>query len=200
VLVNGDDGADTSRSSCEPRDGTRRALGLVMHAIAFATKRTFQGFLRITRKPLASLGLTAARYDLMTLLPMERRPGDWTRAKRQSDLWRALGVTPGVVSRMLDGLEERGLVRRARPEWRYEDRRQRYVSLTELGRACLCKVRRWMQRGLARIVLHAICYGKHDDPDVQFQNMDSLESYLSVLRQHFGDRATLYYPWGHPDD
>jgi len=171
-----------------------------MHAIAFATKRTFQGFLRITRKPLATLGLTAARYDLMTLLLVER-PAEFMRMPtRQSQLWRALGVTPGVVSRMLRGLEARGMVRRERPRERYEDRRQRHVSLTELGRACLCKARRWMQRGLARIVLHAICFGKHHDPDAQFEHMDTLEEYLRVLRSHFGDRATLYYPWGHPDD
>jgi hypothetical protein len=30
--------------------------------------------------------------------------------------------------------------------------------------------------------------------------MDQLESYLDVLRRDFGDTATLYYPWGHPDD
>jgi hypothetical protein len=30
--------------------------------------------------------------------------------------------------------------------------------------------------------------------------MEWLESYLRVLRRDFGDTATLYYPWGHPDD
>jgi hypothetical protein len=30
--------------------------------------------------------------------------------------------------------------------------------------------------------------------------MDMLESHLHVLRRDFGDTATLYYPWGHPDD
>jgi len=30
--------------------------------------------------------------------------------------------------------------------------------------------------------------------------MDTLESYLSCLREQFGDNAGLYYPWGHPDD
>ena len=191
---------ETERSG-GPSDGHAVCSGApAMHAIAFGTKRALHGFLRITRKALASQGLTAARYDLMTLLLVEQPTVRWGMPKRQSDLWRALGVTPGVVSRMLRGLEERGMVRRERPRERYEDRRQRHVSLTELGRACLCKVRRWMKRGLARIVLHAICFGKHDDVDAQFEHMDTLESYLRVLREHFGDRASLYYPWGHPDD
>jgi len=169
-----------------------------MHAIAFATKRAFQGFLHITRKPFASLGLTAARYDLMTLLLAEPC-AEMMAQPRQSELWRALGVTPGVVSRMLRGLEDRGMVTRERPH-KGRDRRQRLVRLTALGKACLFKVRRWMQRGLQRIVVHAICFGKHHDPDQRFENMEMLESYLAVLREHFGDRASLYYSWGHPDD
>ena len=44
-------------------------LGLLpMNAIAFGTKRAFHGFLRVTRKPFASLGLTAARFDMMSAL------------------------------------------------------------------------------------------------------------------------------------
>jgi len=171
-----------------------------MHAIAFASKRTFHGFLRIARKALASVGLTAARYDLMTLLLVERPPAGWVFPTRQSDLWRALGVTPGVVCRMLRRLEELGLVRRNRPAARWEDRRQRHVTLTELGRACLCKVRRWLRRALPPRVLHAVCFGKHDDPDARFENMETLESYLRALRRETGDRATLDYGWGHPDD
>jgi DNA-binding MarR family transcriptional regulator len=170
-----------------------------MHAIAFATKRAFHGFLRITRKPLESVGLTAARYDLMTLVHVDGEYADLMAPRRQSDLWRKLGVTPGVVSRMLRGLEARGMITRRRPEGR-GDRRQRHVTLTALGKACLLKVRRWMRRGLHRIVLRAICFGSHSDPDVQLWNMAELESYLRVLRTDFGDRASLYYPWGHPDD
>jgi hypothetical protein len=30
--------------------------------------------------------------------------------------------------------------------------------------------------------------------------MDQLEGYLRALRSDCGDTATLYYPWGHPDD
>jgi hypothetical protein len=49
-------------------------------------------------------------------------------------------------------------------------------------------------------VLHAICFGEHRDPEVQFWNMAELEEYLTVLGRHLADRASLYYRWGHPDD
>jgi hypothetical protein len=50
------------------------------------------------------------------------------------------------------------------------------------------------------LVCAAICFGKHRDPDQRLNHLATLESYLSALRTHFGDGATLYYPWGHPDD
>jgi len=50
------------------------------------------------------------------------------------------------------------------------------------------------------MVFHAICFGQHRDWWQRVVHMDMLEGYLKVLRRHFGDRATLYYSWGHPDD
>ena len=187
------------RRSGARRRAARAVLSAAdMHAIAFGTKRTFHGFLRVTRRAFASVALTAARYDLMSLLSLQAP--EWPScATRQSNLWRMLGVTPGVVSRMLRALEALGMVRRERPD-RRGDRRQRLVSITALGRTCLTRVRRWMQRGLHRAVLHAICFGKHRDPDVCFESMCDLESFLNELRRHFGDRASLYFSWGHPDD
>src|SRR4029077_5764769 len=100
-----------------------------MHAIVFGTKRAFHGALRVTRKPLLSLGLTAARFDLLSALrtraPVETACGAMVL---QSELRR-------MVSRMLRSLEALGLVTRSRPQ--YVDRRQRVVSLTERGRACI---------------------------------------------------------------
>jgi len=166
-----------------------------MNAISFGTKRAFHGFLRVTRKPLASLGLTAARFDLMFVLRQNLRPSP--RPVAQRTLRDYLGVSAPVVSRMLRSLEELGLVTRSRRAW---DRRQRWVSLTELGKARIHTAARWMLRGVQRIVLHAICFGRHDDPETRFWAMDSLETYLRALRDDCGDTARLYYPWGHPDD
>ncbi len=30
--------------------------------------------------------------------------------------------------------------------------------------------------------------------------MATLEQYLDGMRRHYGDMASLYYPWRHPDD
>jgi DNA-binding MarR family transcriptional regulator len=165
-----------------------------MNAIAFGTKRAFHGFLRVTRKALASVGLTAARFDLMQPLLGER--GDSAYSVRQSELRRVLGVTAGVVSRMLAALEALGLVERTRGY----DKRQRVVTLTARGIDCLRRARRLLLRGVQRIVCDAICFGRSRDPQERFVHMQALESYLLVLRRDFGDTATLYYPWGHPDD
>jgi DNA-binding MarR family transcriptional regulator len=176
-------------------DGTASAdASADMNSVAFGTKRAFHGFLRVTRKALASVGLTAARFDLMQPLLAER--GDRAYSLRQSELRRVLGVTAGVVSRMLRALEALGLVERTRGY----DRRQRDVTLTARGMDCMRRARRLLLRGVQRMVWDAICFGRSRDSWQRIVHMDTLESYLDVLRRHFGDTARLYYPWGHPDD
>jgi DNA-binding MarR family transcriptional regulator len=170
-----------------------------MHAIFFGMKRAYQGALRVTRRPLLSLGLTAARFDLMYAL-LERDPIGGACGVRmlQSELRGKLGVCASVVSRMLKSLEALGLVTRRRPE--YGDRRQRELSLTERGRACIRNAYQALMRAVRRLVNEAICFGKHRDADRCFVHVATLESYLSEMRGQYADRATLYYSWGHPDD
>ena len=169
-----------------------------VNAITFGTKRAFHGFLRATRKQLVEMGLTAARFDLLSVL-VKCRPGELCApGVRQSAIRRVLGVTAPVVTRMVRALERLGLVRR----WREQapDKRQVLVELTEAGERCILKAREVMLPAMSRTVLRAICFGKHRSASARFRHMDTLESYLSSLRGRFGDTATLYYPWGHPDD
>jgi DNA-binding MarR family transcriptional regulator len=174
---------------------------VAMNAIFFATKRVFHSAIRVTRGSLQSVapGLTAARFDMMFALTCENCDSDkldpWTL--KQSRLWRVLGVTPTVVSRMLRSLEALGWVTRRRPP--YGDQRQREVTLTEAGLACIRAAYKRMFRVAGSIVYHAICYGKHRDWDARWKNMDTLESYLRRLREYCRDSAQLYYCWGHPD-
>jgi DNA-binding MarR family transcriptional regulator len=167
-----------------------------MHAIAFGTKRAYHGFLRITRKPLAHLGLTAARFDMMHVLAGRGRKGHGAPCVLQREVQRRLGVTAGVVSRMLKALEGLGLLRR----FRSSDRRQRIVELTERGMECIRAARHMLLKGMHRVVCMAICFGRHRDANERFWRMAELESALNALRRDFADRASLYYPWGHPDD
>ncbi len=166
-----------------------------MNAIAFGTKRAFHGFLRLTRKPLVSMGLTAARFDMLSAVLMASNP---YAHLRQSDLRKTLGVTAPVVTRMLQALEKRGWVRRTREA--RGDRRQRIVSLTYAGKWAIVGARRSLMRAVQRLVYVAICFGRHRDSACRLLHMDTLEGYLRALRREFGDTASLYYPWGHPDD
>ena len=169
-----------------------------MNAITFGTKRAFHGFLKVTRKPLAAMGLTAARFDMMSALLVDRRDELSSSTMWQSDLRRMLGVSAPVVTRMLKSLEALGLIKRQRPLW--GDRRQMRVWLTDAGERCIRLARRVMLGAMRRRVLVAICFGRHRDADARFRHMDTLEGYLTSLRARFGDAARLYYPWGHPDD
>ena len=168
-----------------------------MHQIAFATKRVFHGFLRATRKLFGAHGLTPARFDLLYALVGGGPIEPYSAASYQSTLRKRLGVTAPVVSRMLGALERLGWIRREKD---HGDRRQRIVRLTAEGRARMLAVRRLALRSVDRLVTAAICFRDPRDPDERLQNMAQLESYLDVLRRDFGDRATLYFRWGHPDD
>src|SRR5579863_9779963 len=131
-----------------------------MNAITFATKRAFHGFLRVTRKPLHSLspGLTAARFDMLYVL----LTGGGTKfffhgRTQQREVQRALGVSAPVVSRMLRSLEQIGWVIRKRSE---TDRRQREVTLTQAGMACIREAYAVFKRAARRLVYLAICFGR----------------------------------------
>src|SRR5215469_1809792 len=65
--------------------------GVSMNQIFFASKRAFHGVLRVMRKPLRSLGLTAARFDMLFAL-MGGGPEQARFGKTQSELRRSLGV------------------------------------------------------------------------------------------------------------
>jgi DNA-binding MarR family transcriptional regulator len=168
-----------------------------MNAIAFGMKRALHGFLRVTRKPLASVGLTPARFDMLYALFARTGPGRWHHSIRQSDLRRELGVCPSVVSRMVRKLELLGLVTRARCP---DDRRQIGIAITGRGWGRIYAAKPWLLRSVQRLVLGGICFGQHRDPFERLRHMDSLEAYLGALRREFFDTATLGYPWGHPDD
>ncbi len=83
----------------------------------------------------ANGGLTLSQYGLLEGLT--GRP-----AARVQELAGDAGVTPSTATRILDALERRGVVRRARSP---EDRRVVAVSLTDLGRALLEDQQEWLR-------------------------------------------------------
>jgi len=144
------------------------------------------------------MGLTAARFDLLSAL-LTPTSDEWrSLGAWQSRLRELLGVSAPVVTRMLQALESLGLVERAREE--RGDRRQMRVWLTDAGRRCILYARSVMLRAMRRLVYVAICFGQHRDASKRLIHMDTLEGYLDSLRSQFGDKASLYFRWGHPDD
>ena len=165
-----------------------------MHAIFFGLKRAFHGTLRVSRSALKAVGLTAARFDLLFALYDQPRGAD-----AQSALTRELGVSRSTVSRMLGSLEKLGIVRRTPHP---HDRRQRWVALTDAGRARIHRaVYRLIRAGSAQLAVDTALGGErwYDSESLCFFAMAALDDTLSAIRHAFGDRATLYYPW-HPDD
>jgi DNA-binding MarR family transcriptional regulator len=174
----------------------------------FSLKRAHHGVLRVLRRPFASFGLTAARYDLMFILARGHdRPTQACRLRRE------LGVCASVVSRMLRRLEQQGLVRRT-PN--FVDHRKRDVALTAQGLRCVTECRGSLRRPAMRLLHQAItfCTRWHKNPrlcrlgaalflrwdrDAGFAQTCHLDGFLRALRRAFFDTASLYYPW-HPDD
>jgi DNA-binding MarR family transcriptional regulator len=167
-----------------------------MHRIFFGLKRAHHGTLRATRKVLAAMGLTAARFDLLYAVKKVRR------GMIQSALRKVLGVSRATVSRMLASLEELGLVRRTPYE---EDRRQKFVALTGKGWWRISRAHRHFTRsGWAQLAIDSALSGKYDDhrwcnEAACAEATGTLHATLEDVRRGFRDFATLDYPWG-PDE
>ena len=161
-----------------------------MHAIAFGSKRVFHGLLRVTRKPLSSIGLTAARFDLLSALAGPRL--QLGGAEAQFELVQTLGVSPPVVSRMLKALEKLGLVKRVRMD---EDRRFKLVFLTNKGFALLCEARGIVLGPVRRLIEKALSGRRRCSLPIARIHVGTVDGYLWRLRRGTGDRASVDYPW-----
>ena len=80
---------------------------------------------------LSALGVTSAQFVVMVRLVGNENRGNENR-KSASDLCKELSYDAGAMTRMIDRLEKKGLVRRMRC---MKDRRLIYLEATELGRA-----------------------------------------------------------------
>ncbi|MBV9948568.1 MAG: winged helix-turn-helix transcriptional regulator, partial [Myxococcales bacterium] len=103
-----------------------------MNRIFFGLKRAFHSTLRVTRRWMARLRMTPARFDMLKAIETGSG-GVW-----QSELRGILGVSAQTISRMLLALEEQRLVGRQRDAC--EDGRKLRVWLTGYGRTVLRRV------------------------------------------------------------
>ncbi len=165
------------------------ALGVGMMAgldpVFFTIKRAYYATLRLTRRALRAMGLTAARFDVLDAL---YRLGTGC-AHYQSDLRRGLGVARATISEMMRALETIGLVSRRRVG------REVIVALTAEGRR---RVRR-AYYGLV-LVGHvgfaldgALAPGERRWPDARrcASARRHIEALCMRIRLGFGDQAEL---------
>jgi DNA-binding MarR family transcriptional regulator len=162
-----------------------------MNPITFGTKRAFHGFLRFTRKPFASVGLTAARFDMLLAIHGTLRGPVEIGGIAQCDLPRVLGVSKSVVSRMLKALLALDLIEYCRDD----DRRFKLLWLSEKGMAVFGAAKDLLMRSVQRVALNAISFGRHRNKAERRQHQSRLTSYLAALRVHFGDKAPLDHDW-----
>jgi DNA-binding MarR family transcriptional regulator len=85
-----------------------------------------------TDRRLAPLGLSAAQFIIIANLAKAEGP------MSASDLCKGISYDAGAMTRMLDRLESKGLIRRNRSA---EDRRLMHLELTDEGRAAWPRMR-----------------------------------------------------------
>jgi len=163
-----------------------------MNIVFFSLKRAYHGTLRVTRRVLARLGLTAARFDLLYIVQKSGGP------MLQRRLQRELGVAAPTVSRMLASLDTLGLVER---EVLQQDRRCRYVRLTKEGRRSVLRAARLLiHSGHVQLAVDsALCPQRWPSELAGDIAGGLLDTTLRLLRHAYGDVAALHYPWTDPD-
>ncbi len=117
----------------------------------------FDGFAQAVRRARGATAqvredaLTLSQYALLQAL-------SGREAARVQELAAEAGITPSTATRILDALERRAIVRRARS---VEDRRGVTVTLTALGREALCRQDAWL-RGRQRAFYAALPSGERE--------------------------------------
>jgi DNA-binding MarR family transcriptional regulator len=122
-----------------------------------------------------SLGLTAAQYAIMATMAAEGSKISATA------LCRRISYDCGAMTRMLDRLEAKQLIRRQRCT---EDRRRIYVELTEEARAALPRMRE-MSHGVVNHLLHGFTSAE----------ARKLEGYLSRMLQNAHSGSSEVTPY-----
>jgi DNA-binding MarR family transcriptional regulator len=105
--------------SYQPRKGVGHLLNRVRTEMLLALDKAL-----VSDPELAALELSAAQFIVIATLALAEAP------KSASDLCKGISYDAGAMTRMIDRLEGKGLIRRNR---RPDDRRVVYIELTEEG-------------------------------------------------------------------
>lgn len=108
----------------------RKSVGSLLSRVRVAMLAALDEELAADKR-LAPLELSAAQFIVIASLAGDER-------KSASDLCKGISYDAGAMTRMLDRLEGKGLIRRNRSP---EDRRLVYLELTDEGRAAYPRMR-----------------------------------------------------------
>ena len=111
----------------EPCSSVAHLVGQVRTELMAALDRELT-----TDRHVAQIGVTAAQFVVMARLAVAERK------KSASDLCKEMSYDAGAMTRMIDRLESKGLIRRARCP---KDRRLVYLEMTEQGRDAYPRLR-----------------------------------------------------------
>ena len=109
----------------------RKAVGHLVNRVRNEILAALDAELEADRR-LARLELSSAQYIIVASLALADTP------KSASDLCKGISYDAGAMTRMIDRLESKGLLRRQRSP---DDRRLVYLELTEEGKAAFPRMR-----------------------------------------------------------
>ena len=146
---------------------------VLLSSSVFLLKRLGFGAKESSHAAFEGTGLTAFHFAVLALLEEDPR-------ETQAMIADALGYDRSHIVRLLDELEERGLVLRKRDP---EDRRRHVVKLTPEGRAMLGRLRTIMRR-------------LEDDflAPLDAEQRETLHALLATLTSHHDPRCALRDP------
>lgn len=126
------------RESYEPRDSIGNLLGRVRDALTSGLDRAFAAD--------AELAPWEISWPQLKIIASLAAGGE---AKSASDLCKSISYDAGAMTRMIDRLESKGLIRRERCT---NDRRLVYLELTAAGKAIWPKMKEVARRNLNHLM------------------------------------------------
>ena len=109
----------------------KKSVGYLLTRVRVAMLAALDGELAADKR-LAPLGISSAQFIVIAMLAASSEP------MSASNLCKGISYDAGAMTRMLDRLESKGLIRRNRSA---QDRRLTYLELTEEGRAVYPRMR-----------------------------------------------------------
>jgi DNA-binding MarR family transcriptional regulator len=153
-------------------------------------KRAFHSTVGAGLMMTRPFGLTPSRYELMSAIKCQRQI--WYSQRELRDL---LGIAASTLTEMIDGLVQRGYLRRRRDP---EDRRRNQLRLTLIGKRALAYAFRiFVKSGIAEYVFgRGFTDGLEGEIASQKKRGEALfraESVLHPIHLNFGKEAYFAY-------